>query len=144
MLFRSVSQSRYECRIVDFKDCKDANDYLVKYGKDALAKTITDAKELPVEGIVTISDNIKSFKDYLVNGFQQGFTIGLPTFDGIFSTYTKQYIVVTGKPGDGKSDFVDEMVMGYASQYGWRTAFASRENKPTEVSEKDRLNCVLL
>ena len=122
-----------KCRIVDFKDCKDANEYLVKYGPESLRQTITDAKELPIEGIATIRDNLKSFKDYLVNGFQSGYTIGIKSFDAIFSTYTKQYIIVTGKPGDGKSDFVDEMVMGYANQYGWRTAFASRENKPTEV-----------
>lgn len=121
------------CRIVDFKDCKDANEYLVKYGPDALKQTITDAKELPIEGIVTVRDNMKSFEDYLINGFQKGFTTGLNSLDNIFSTYTRQYIVVTGKPGDGKSDFVDEMVMGYANRYGWRTAFASRENKPTEV-----------
>ena len=31
----------------------------------------------------------------------------------------------------GKSDFVDQMVVGYNQNYGWKTAFASPENAPT-------------
>ena len=48
----------------------------------------------------------------------------------IFSTYTGQFITVTGIPSSGKSDFVDQMVVGYNKQYGWKTAFASPENAP--------------
>ncbi len=57
--------------------------------------------------------------------------IGLDNFDSIFSTYTGQFITVTGIPSSGKSDFVDQMVVGYNRQYGWKTAFASPENTPT-------------
>ena len=56
------------------------------------------------------------------------FQIGLNNFDEIFSTYTGQFITVTGIPSSGKSDFVDQMVVGYNKQYGWKTAFASPEN----------------
>ena len=34
-------------------------------------------------------------------------------------------------PSSGKSDFVDRMAVGYQMKYGWKTAFASPENKPT-------------
>ena len=47
------------------------------------------------------------------------------------ATYTGQFITVTGIPSSGKSDFVDQMVVGYNNQYGWKTAFASPENQPT-------------
>ena len=57
--------------------------------------------------------------------------MGLENFDEIFSTYTGQFITVTGIPSSGKSDFVDQMAVGYYKNYGWRTAFASPENKPT-------------
>ena len=43
-------------------------------------------------------------------------------------TYTGQFITVTGIPSSGKSDFVDQMVVGYNANYGWKTAFASPEN----------------
>ena len=35
------------------------------------------------------------------------------TLTDIFSTYTGQFITVTGIPSSGKSDFVDQMVVGY-------------------------------
>ena len=56
---------------------------------------------------------------------------GLDNFDEIFSTYTGQFITVTGIPSSGKSDFVDQMVVGYNQKYGWKTAYASPENVPT-------------
>ena len=55
----------------------------------------------------------------------------MENFDNIFSTYTGQFITVTGIPSSGKSDFVDQMVVGYNKLYGWKTAFASPENAPT-------------
>ena len=54
-----------------------------------------------------------------------GYQIGIPNFDNIFSTYTGQFITVTGIPSSGKSDFVDQMVVGYNQKYQWKTAFAS-------------------
>ena len=57
--------------------------------------------------------------------------MGLQNFDDIFSTYTGQFITVTGIPSSGKSDFVDQMVVGYNQKYGWKTAYASPENVPT-------------
>ena len=49
-----------------------------------------------------------------------------------FQTYTGQFITVTGIPSLAvKSDFVDQMVVGYNQNYGWKTAFAIPENAPT-------------
>jgi len=121
------------CFLVDFKDCKDANEYLVKYGNESLAATITEAKEIPIEGVSSVRDWQGEFEDYLVNGMKAGFKIGLKSFDSIFSTYTGQYIVVTGKPSSGKSDFVDMMCLGYNHNYGWKIAYASPENKPNKI-----------
>jgi len=120
------------CYIVDFKDCKDANEYLVKYGDIALGKTITTASQVPLDGVSGVND-IDDFEDYLLNGMKGGYKIGKPHLDDIFSTYTGQYIVVTGEPSSGKSDFVDEMAIGYNKLYGWKTAYASKENKPNKI-----------
>lgn len=121
------------CFLVDFKDCKDANEYLVKYGVESLKKTIDDAKEIPIEGVSSVNDWKDEFDDYLVNGMKKGFQTGLQSFDNIFSTYTGQYIVVTGKPSSGKSDFVDMICLGYIRKYGWPVAYASPENKPNKI-----------
>ncbi len=119
------------CFIVDFDDCKDANEYLLEHGKEKLAEAITKARPYPLENVTTFKDIEGEITDFVKNGFKPGFQVGLPNFDEIFSTYTKQFITVTGIPSSGKSDFVDQMVVGYNQRYGWKTAYASPENQPT-------------
>jgi len=119
------------CFLVTFEDCKDANEYLLKYGKEKLAERITKARPVPLENVTTFKDIEDEVTDFVKNGFKPGYQIGLQNFDDIFSTYTGQFITVTGIPSSGKSDFVDQMVVGYNANYGWKTAFASPENAPT-------------
>jgi len=118
------------CYLVDFEDCKDANDYLVKYGAKKLRDVIDNVRPVPLEGVSTLRDIEDELKDFVKNGFKPGFQIGLKNFDNVFSTYTGQFITVTGVPSSGKSDFVDQMVVGYNQLYGWKTAYASPENQP--------------
>jgi len=119
------------CYLVTFEDCKDANEYLIKYGKEKLVKRIEGARPVPLENVTTFKDIEDEITDFVKNGFKRGYQIGLPNFDNIFSTYTGQFITVTGIPSSGKSDFVDQMVVGYNQNYAWKTAFASPENAPT-------------
>jgi twinkle protein len=119
------------CYLATFDDCKDANEYLLKYSAKELLSRITNAKPVPLENVTTFRDIEDEVTDFVRNGFKKGFQIGLSNFDNIFSTYTGQFITVTGIPSSGKSDFVDQMVVGYNKEYGWKTAFASPENAPT-------------
>ena len=119
------------CYTCYFDDCKDANEYLLKYGSERLSKTIEDARPVPLENVTTFKDIEGDVTDFVENGFKPGFQIGLRNFDEIFSTYTGQFITVTGIPSSGKSDFVDQMVIGYNQLHNWKTAFASPENAPT-------------
>ena len=119
------------CFLATFDDCKDANEYLLKYGKQKLNERIQQARPVPLENVTTFRDIEAEVTDFVENGFKPGYQIGLQNFDDIFSTYTGQFITVTGIPSSGKSDFVDQMVIGYNENYGWKTAFASPENAPT-------------
>ena len=119
------------CYIATFDDCKDANEYLIKYGKEALSQRISRSKPVPLENVTTFRDIEDEITDFVRNGFKPGFQVGLDNFDNIFSTYTGQFITVTGIPSSGKSDFVDQMVVGYNEKYGWKTAYASPGNTPT-------------
>ena len=118
------------CYLVDFNGNKDANDFLVEHGAEELRKVINTAAQVPLEGVSTLRDLEADLLDFVHNGFKPGFQIGLDNFDKIFSTYTSQFITVTGIPSSGKSDFVDQMCIGYNRNYGWKTAYASPENKP--------------
>jgi len=119
------------CFLTTFDDCKDANEYLIKYGKEKLTERIAKARPVPLENVTTFKDIEDEVTDFVRNGFKKGYQIGLSNFDDIFSTYTGQFITVTGIPSSGKSDFVDQMVVGYNRNYNWKTAFASPENAPT-------------
>ena len=119
------------CFLVDFDECKDANEYLQKYGKEKLQECVVKARPYPLENVTTFKDIEGEVTDFVKHGFKPGFQIGLKNFDDIFSTYTRQFITVTGIPSSGKSDFVDQMVVGYNNNYGWKTAYASPENAPT-------------
>ena len=118
------------CYLVDFNGNKDANDFLIEHGAEELRKIITTATQVPLEGVSTLKDIEAELLDFVHNGFKPGFQVGLENFDNIFSTYTSQFITVTGIPSSGKSDFVDQMCIGYNKNYGWKTAYASPENKP--------------
>tara|TARA_Y100000768_G_scaffold109991_3_gene80908 strand:- start:8134 stop:9849 length:1716 start_codon:yes stop_codon:yes gene_type:complete len=119
------------CYLVNYEDCKDANEYLLKYGKEKLKDCLSGATPVPLENVTTFKDIEAEITDFVKNGFKKGYQIGLHNFDNIFSTYTSQFITVTGIPSSGKSDFVDQMVVGYNRNYEWKIAFASPENAPT-------------
>jgi len=128
-LIRRLGAER--CFTVEFGAYKDANEFLMENGRSELAGTIAKAKPVPIENVVTLKDINEELEEFIYEGFKPGYQIGLNNFDSIFSTYTGQFITVTGVPSSGKSDFVDRMVVGYYLKYGWKTAFASPENKPT-------------
>ena len=119
------------CYLASFEDCKDANEYLLKYGKEKLFQRISQSRPVPLENVTTFKDIENDITDFVKNGFKPGFQVGLSNFDDIFSTYTGQFITVTGVPSSGKSDFVDQMIVGYNTNYSWKTAYASPENQPT-------------
>ena len=119
------------CYTINFNNHKDANEYMLSYGPSMLKRLVDQAEPVPLENVVTLKDIDDELQEFIEEGFKPGYQVGLDNFDSIFSTYTGQFITVTGVPSSGKSDFVDRMVVGYQIKYGWKTAFASPENKPT-------------
>tara|TARA_R110000803_G_scaffold5445_1_gene17903 strand:- start:1646 stop:3436 length:1791 start_codon:yes stop_codon:yes gene_type:complete len=121
-----------KCWIVDFKDCKDANEYLIKHGKLELQNTIDNAQQVPLEHVETLYDFEAELDDFHINGCAKGYICNLQGLDLVYSTEFKQFTVVTGVPSSGKSEFVDSMMIGYGLNYGFKTAYASPENKPNK------------
>ena len=58
------------CYLVSFEDCKDANEYLLKYGKERLAQCITQARPVPLENVTTFRDIEAEVTDFVQNGFK--------------------------------------------------------------------------
>nr|DAQ87135.1 MAG TPA: DNA directed DNA polymerase [Caudoviricetes sp.] len=119
------------CRVVEYGEgCKDANEHLIKYGKASLLQCLADAPETKIDGVFTITDFEGSLDALFERGWQPGVTIGHPNFDALCSFETKRLCIVTGIPGSGKSEFIDEIAERLNVRYGWRFAYFSPENAP--------------
>lgn len=127
-LVRRLGSER--CYIANLGALKDANELLLQNGAKSLRELYFSAKPCPLENVATYQDEQEEYYNFLINGIENGYNIGLPCFDSNFSVYINQPILVTGIPSHGKSDFVDMMCLGYAKEHGLKVAYASPENKP--------------
>ena len=119
------------CRGLEYGEgCKDANEHLMKYGRESLLQCIDAAPEIKMEGVFTVQDFEQSLDALFENGWQKGVTIGHDNFDRLCSFETKRLCIVTGIPGSGKSEFIDEIAERLNMRYGWRFAYFSPENAP--------------
>lgn len=119
------------CRIITYGEgCKDANEHLMKYGKNSLFKCIADAPEIKLEGVFTVTDFEPSLDAIFEYGLQKGVTVGHDNLDRLISFETKRLCIVTGIPGSGKSELIDEIAERLNMRYGWRWAYFSPENAP--------------
>lgn len=119
------------CRVLEYGEgCKDANEHLQKFGRESLKQVITSAPEIKLEGVFTVSDFEESLDTLFEHGMQKGVTIGHDNFDRLCSFETKRLCTVTGIPGSGKSEFIDEIAERLNMRYGWRFAYFSPENAP--------------
>ena len=123
-----------KCRIVTYGEgCKDANELLLKSGAEALRQAIAEAQEVPLEGIFTASDVKEELEALFEKGLQKGATLGMGDLDELLSLEVGRLMIVTGIPGDGKSEFLDEMAVRFSLKYDWRCAWFSPENFPVTL-----------
>ena len=123
-----------KCRIVTYGEgCKDANELLQKGGVEAVRKSIAEAQEVPLEGIYTAADVKEELLALFEKGLQKGATLGMGELDDMLSLEVGRLMIVTGIPGDGKSEFLDEMAVHLSLNYDWRCAWFSPENFPVTL-----------
>lgn len=128
------------CQITFPQDCKDANDVLLKHGKQALKAIIENATLWPIEGIVSMPDMIDDVLGFYEHGYPEGTAAGIPGFDDLLTFYPGQLTVITGIPGSGKSEFVDWLMARLSKKHGWNWGVCSFECPPaihvTKIAEK--------
>lgn len=66
-------------------------------------------------------------------GLPPGDSTGWPTIDAHYTVAPKQWTLITGVPGHGKSEFLDALAVNLAERSDWDFAFYSPENYPTET-----------
>jgi len=119
-----------KCLLINFKDCKDANEYLIKYGGLALQDSIKDAVEIPVSGIVNLNMEYDSTLALFMNGMERGMGINDNLFDNIITWETGRLAVITGIPSHGKSEVVDFILTKLNVIHKLKVAYFSPENYP--------------
>jgi hypothetical protein len=97
--------------------------------KTKVSESVTES---PSKGIYRVSD----LRDKVLGLYETGRQGGEhPGWDGLADFYTikkKQFTVLTGIPGAGKSAFLDCMLVNLALRSGWKFAVTSVENQPLE------------
>lgn len=97
----------------DYKDCKDANEILLKYGKEQVRKCIENAVAIPITQVVDLADveDVDIFKlEKLKTGIHDIDRLlygGLP-FGGVH--------LISGKPGEGKSTLASQIMVNAREQ----------------------------
>lgn len=112
------------------EDCKDANDVLVKHGKEELAKCIEAAEPYPVDGIFELKDFSIDLDDIYENGMPAGISTGWKNVDEFYRPMPGQWTLVTGVPGMGKSEWLDALAMNLSKESFWLFGVCSPENQP--------------
>lgn len=106
----------------DYKDCKDANEILQKYGKEQLRICVKNAVRVKSEALIDISE----VKGIDVSGMDKIRT-HIPEIDSLVGGICLGGLtVITGKAGEGKSTFASQ-ILAYAVNQGHKCMAYSGE-----------------
>ena len=136
----------------NYKDCKDANEILLKYGAEQVRKCVEESVKLPIDNVIDLAD-VKELDPYSIEKIPTGIADvdnllcgGIP-----FGVVT----IVTGKSGKGKSTFVGQIITralnkgdnvfvysGEMPNYLFKNAIDFQIAGPANVVEEDRRDYV--
>jgi len=123
---------RVNCWTVTYpEDCKDINDVLMRHGVDAVHECIATIRPWPVAGLFDANHYRDSVEELYLNGPGKGHSTGYPDVDDIYSIAGGFVSIVTGIPGSGKSEFIDQVMFNLADTLDWKFAVCSFENPPS-------------
>lgn len=120
------------CYIFQYPEgVKDANEILIELGVEGLQYCFERVIEYPIEGITKVED-MESDIDYLYeHGYPVGDKIGFGKLDEHISWRGGEMTIITGIPGSGKSEFIDQVMVLLAKNHGWKFGVWSAENQPS-------------
>lgn len=121
------------CFKVIFKDCKDANDCLIKYGVQGVIDAMQEKVEFPIEGVFNATDIEVDIYNYYNNGLPKGCGVDVYELDSYIRFQEGYITTITGIPGHGKSEFLDFLLCKLNIIHGWKFGLYSPENHPLEL-----------
>jgi twinkle protein len=126
-----------KCFTVDYPEgCKDVNEVLLKFGKEAVQEVITTAKEIPLEGIISMEQMFPTIQEWYDHGYPKGAKARIENFDDYLTFVPGQLTMITGIPGHGKDEFANLIMANLARHEGWIWGICSFEETPQQTSTK--------
>ena len=100
-------------RFDDYKDCKDANEILKKYGRNAVRNAVENAEILPVKRVKQLAD-VEKIDIYKLPKLKTG----ISKLDKILcgGLHFGQVVIIAGKRGQGKSTWGSEIITNAIEQ----------------------------
>ena len=94
-------------RFEDYKGCKDANEILIKHGKEAIRQAVENAVRIKIKNIIPLSE-VKDMDIYKIDKLETGITqLDQMLYGGLpFGSVC----ILAGKRGDGKSTFGSQIL----------------------------------
>ena len=153
-----------KCWVIDWSDysgfgdveIKDANEYLVTHGKEALLEIVTKyVKPYPVHGIFTVKDYNTEIKNIYNGNISKPVSTGFENLDQIYKVMPSTFTLVTGVPNHGKSNFLDQLLVNLTEKQKWKFLIFSPEHstanhirrlsekiirKPFDIGPNERMN----
>ncbi|MBF0148141.1 MAG: AAA family ATPase [Magnetococcales bacterium] len=117
-------------RVIWPEGVKDANDCLLVYGPEKLRQVVARAVTVGIPGVIRCRQVAKALLNPDGLHATSGFDIGFEILDRHYRPCRGELTIVTGMPGSGKSEFIDQVAVNLATRHGWRLGFYSPENRP--------------
>ena len=117
----------------DFEEEEDSLDYdYSEYTKNSNISSSTDSNSEESDGMIDYSTFFNRLLDVAMEGDRVGYEISLKSFSDIFRFRGTGVLTVTGIPGHGKTEFIDQCILDLARLYGHGTIVAGFEQSPEE------------
>ena len=112
--------------------CKDINDVLVNKGEKAAQYVVENCVPYPIKGKFDVEDLYENLYNMWGSGFKPGNSTGWGNVDKYYTVREKEFTILTGIPGSGKSSWLDHLMVNLALYKQWGFAIFSPENFPFE------------
>lgn len=130
-----------KCFLIDFEDQKDANDYLIKYGKEKLIEKLKTPIEIPIDGIVYLKDCWKNMVHTFKFGKKRGTSTYISKLDNCWTWRGGEVTLWTGYQNEGKTSFFNQIAILKAKMNNWKFAIFSPENYPPDEYYDELIHC---
>lgn len=128
----------FRCRVATWGVCKDANEYLIRFGASRLLARVKNAEWAPITSLTRMSD-YPTVGDDDVTVWRSNMS---PVVREKVRIISRQMTICTGIPGHGKSTFINHLTWGLCADYNIRMGVMTAEAEPNRDYRHDLIGWV--